>query len=158
MTQIRQAVRALLVTPDPRILLMKLRLRDPGREIWIAPGGGIEDGEDSRIALGRELFEETGNREITIGPMVWRRQHTFRLEGREICQYEEFYLCRTPEFEAVPVQLNGPLEKDCFRELRWWSLHEIGRSAEWFVPRNLFEELTKLLTDNGRAYPIDVGH
>ena len=156
--QLRHAVRALLVTKDSRILLMKLRLHDPDREIWIAPGGGIEVGENSRIALVRELFEETGNREITIGPMVWRRQHAFRLDGHEIRQHEEFFLCQTPEFEATPVHLQGPLEKDCFRELRWWSLEEIGQSAEWFVPQNLAEELTKLLRGEGCVYPIDVGH
>ena len=127
----RHAVRALLVSPESRILLMKLQLKNPDRAFWIAPGGGVEQGEDLHNALCREIFEETGNRGVRIGPLVWRRQHEFKIEGESVHQFEEFFLCRTVD--------------------------EIRQSQEVFVPRALFYELTKLLNDGFDGNPKDVG-
>ena len=39
--RIRQAVRALLVTPDRHILLVRFEF--PTRTVWSLPGGGIDD-------------------------------------------------------------------------------------------------------------------
>ena len=153
----RHAVRALLVSPELQILLMKLQLKNPDHAFWIAPGGGVEQGEDLHDALRREIFEETGNGGVRIGPLVWHRQHEFEIDGESVHQFEEFFLCRTEEFDAVPKELNGPLEQDSFRELRWWSLDEIRQSQEVFVPRALFYELTKLLNDGFDGNPKDVG-
>ena len=153
----RHAVRALLVSPELQILLMKLQLKNPDHAFWIAPGGGVEQGEDLHDALRREIFEETGNGGVRIGPLVWHRQHEFEIDGESVHQFEEFFLCRTEEFDAVPKELNGPLERDCFRELRWWPLDEIGQSPEVFVPRTLFADLTTLMKGNLDDYPVDVG-
>ncbi|WP_245350292.1 NUDIX hydrolase [Bradyrhizobium sp. UFLA03-84] len=52
----RRAVRALIVTDDREVLL--LRIRPPhGDCFWIAPGGGIEGDEAPEAALRRELAE-----------------------------------------------------------------------------------------------------
>ena len=57
---LREAIRAILLTPEHEILL--LRIRAPGRDecFWIAPGGGAEPGETLDAALQRELREELG--------------------------------------------------------------------------------------------------
>src|SRR5436190_3729534 len=52
---IRQAVRAVVVAPDHRILL--LRYVTEYESWWIPPGGGVDPGESDEDALRRELRE-----------------------------------------------------------------------------------------------------
>ena len=73
----REAVRAILLTPKNEVLLLRIRLSDAAECFWIAPGGGLEPGETIEEGLKRELREELGLDEYLIGPLVWRRQHTF---------------------------------------------------------------------------------
>jgi 8-oxo-dGTP diphosphatase len=61
----RPAAYAVLSDGD-RVLLT--RLRDSG-DLWTLPGGGIDHGEDPRLAVVREVYEETGL-ELTPGRLV----------------------------------------------------------------------------------------
>jgi len=55
----RRAVRAsAIVVRDNKILL--IHRKKEGREYWVFPGGGIEEGEKGEEAVLRELEEETG--------------------------------------------------------------------------------------------------
>ena len=56
-------VRVILLDDQMR-MLMVCQHHD-GKDIWMVPGGGIEDGEYSIDAAVRELEEETG---ITLAP------------------------------------------------------------------------------------------
>src|SRR6267142_6847449 len=76
----RNAVRAVLLTPDERVLLLRIRLSGTS-PFWIAPGGGIEPGETVHQALRRELREELDLTDFEAGPVLWRRQHTFNWQG-----------------------------------------------------------------------------
>src|SRR4051794_8133596 len=60
--RLRPAVRAVLVDPDDRVLLVRCELAGPhGRyDVWGTPGGGVEAGETHADAVRRELLEETG--------------------------------------------------------------------------------------------------
>src|SRR5882724_8526198 len=79
----RNAVRAIILTPDERVLLLRIRL--PGvSPFWIAPGGGIEPGETAHQALRRELREELDLTDFEAGPVLWRRQHTFNWQGERL--------------------------------------------------------------------------
>lgn len=50
-----------LIVERDRILLIRLRMSDTGRDCWIPPGGGLKP-EDAGVldAARREVFEETG--------------------------------------------------------------------------------------------------
>lgn len=156
--QPRRSARALLISPDRQILLMKIRSLHSGRGYWITPGGGLQTGEEPVTALQRELFEETGLADAVIGRLVWRRRHQFQMNGVLVDQSEEFFLCMTERYEPRVVFLEEGYEQESFQELRWWPIDEISRSAENFVPAAMHRNLTILLGQEVPEEPWDVGH
>lgn len=69
-TVIRQAVRAVLLDPDDRILLVRYVSPDTGATFWTTPGGGLHPDESPGEALRRELQEEAGLDEFEPGPVI----------------------------------------------------------------------------------------
>jgi len=130
----RQAARALLLTPDHEILLMRIRPHPDSSWFWIAPGGGIEPGETIETALRRELNEEVSLLDFSLGPLVWRRQHTFDWQVRRICQREQYFVVHVTHFAP---QIRDPHEAkvlDCFR---WWQIDELASASERLTPLSL---------------------
>lgn len=156
---VRRAVRALLVTPDDRVLLIRTAIpQRPGAHLHLTPGGGIEPGEDAVAALRRELLEETGRAVDGVGPEVWRRTHTYRWADRVVTQAERYFVVRTPPFEPVPQA--GIPDREDLVAFRWWSAAEVAASGEHFVPYRLAALLPPLLAAlrAGRAPGLaDVG-
>jgi len=150
----RAAARALLLTPSREVLLMLLDL-GPERRVWVTPGGGIEAGEHPHEAAVREVFEETGRRVQPRQP-VWRRTHTFELEGQLITQRETYFLAPTSRFEPRTEGLES-IERRWFRGFRWWHVEAIRASDELFSPRRLGDLLVELLRQGPPPSPIDAG-
>ena len=61
-------VRVIVFDEYNRILMV--RQDHPERTVWMVPGGGIEDGENSAQAAVREVLEETGL-EVEILGLIW---------------------------------------------------------------------------------------
>jgi 8-oxo-dGTP pyrophosphatase MutT (NUDIX family) len=150
---VREAVRALVLDPDDRILLV--RFVEPIRQDswWATPGGGLE-GESVEEALRRELREEAGLVEFELGPTVWTRRHSFMWDGRELDQRETFIVVRAEAFEPQP---SVDLVAEFVHELRWWTLDELERSSEQFAPRRLAAHLRDLLEQGPPPEVVDVG-
>ena len=154
----RHSIRGLLVTPEPSVLLIRIRLPRSERRVWLTPGGGRDAGEDSLACLRREVYEETGLAEIPSGPHVWSREHMFGWDGTSIRQREDYYLLRVPRFEPTSRQLpDHEIERELFEQYRWWTLDEIAASDETFVPSTLADELRRLLEHGAPPKPIQVG-
>lgn len=151
---LRSAVRAVMLTPDRRVLLMRVEEPVSGRNFWITPGGGIEDGEDAEACLQREIQEETGIADCRIGPPIWTRQHLFGWNGKTIDQHEVYYLIRLDQF--IPTMTDAK-ELMIHRGFRWWGIDEIQASSELFAPRKLGEWMAHLDQGGVPAEPIDVG-
>src|SRR5689334_24818843 len=95
----RASIRAILLSRENEVLLLRIRHPDTKEGFWITPGGGLEPGEGITDGLKRELKEELGLEEYAVGPLVWRRQHTFNWAGKRICQREQYYIVRADRFE-----------------------------------------------------------
>lgn len=154
---VRQGVRALLVDPDDRILLVKFVNPESGEEFWATPGGGLDAGEELEDGLRRELREETGLADPEIGPVVWTRRHVFPWAGRTLDQSERIALVRTRAFEPQPELTPAQLVDEGVHELRWWTLGELEASGANFAPRRIVRFLRQLLEEGPPRAPIDVG-
>jgi len=155
--QKREAVRAVLLTPEGKVLLIQIQEPASGFRLWLTPGGGMGPDEKPEDCLRRELREETGLGEFRFGPPLWTREHTFSWVGRRIRQRETYYLVRTDQFEPT---MNGNPEKveiDAFRGFRWWTTPEIHGSNELFVPQRLGELLDDLIRHGPPEEPVRVG-
>jgi 8-oxo-dGTP diphosphatase len=81
---------------------------------WEFPGGKIEEGEQPRDALRRELEEELGIL-ATIGDEIARIQHEYPNGGRVELR---FYVVR---------EYKGELENRIFRDLQWAKPRELPK-------------------------------
>ena len=152
---LRQGVRALVLDPADRVLLV--RFEWPDKSVWAQPGGGIEPGESVESALARELAEESGLREFELGPCLWTRTHwTADIAGHG-GQTERIYLVRTGEFEPAPKWSAQQLASEGIAEQRWFTLDELDDPELIFAPRRLRELVRDVVANGPPIEPIDVG-
>jgi TDG/mug DNA glycosylase family protein len=152
---LRPAVRALVLDPADRLLLVEFRW--PDRTVWAPPGGGIEPGETPERAITRELAEECGLRDFELGPCIWTRDHWFTDMTGWGGQSERIYLARTDAFEPVPEWTAEQLAGEGMAGQRWWTPEELEAPGTIFAPRRLPELLRDLLENGPPPGPVDVG-
>jgi len=153
--RIRQAVRALVLDPDDRVLLVRFEFPDFGTK-WALPGGGIEVGETDHDALRRELSEEVGAPDVEIGPHVWNRLHIIPfIDGSHDGQVERIYVVHTPAFTPQPALTWEQLNAEYVFEVRWWHPADL-HDATPIAPGQLVHHLHALLRDGPPKQPIDV--
>ena len=154
--RIRQAVRAVVLDPDDRVLLVRFEFPDSGTK-WALPGGGIEAGESDHDALRRELSEEVGAPAVQIGTHVWNRLHIVPfIDGSHDGQIERIYVVRTPVFIPQPTLTWEQLNAEFVFEVRWWHPDDL-HGATPVAPSRLIEHLTSLRRDGPPNQPVDVG-
>jgi ADP-ribose pyrophosphatase len=138
-------VRAIIVDKDDRVLMV--RQHHEGRDLWMVPGGGIEEGENSREAVVREVREETGL-EVKAGKLIWHVEQVCEKKGQ---RFVDFFLCshtggepvlgRDPEFDD---------DHQVLREVTFLSRAEL--SGLEVYPPYMKDELWKILSGDYTGY------
>jgi len=103
---------AALIVQDGKILVCQRTKHQTMPLKWEFPGGKIEEGEQPRDALHRELEEELGIDAI-IGDEVARIKHEYR-SGNSV--ELRFYVVR---------EFRGDLENRIFRDMKWAERSEL---------------------------------
>lgn len=123
----KRVVAALIVNAD-RILACQRTRHQPMPLKWEFPGGKIEEGEQPRAALRRELEEELGI-EATTGDEVARIHHEYPGGGSVELRF----------FEVRKYQ--GEIENRIFREIRWVTRAELLELDFLEADRTLVQDL-----------------
>ena len=160
MIKIRQSARLVVLDNAHRVLLFQSEDAiglDPTQPhltlYWATPGGGLELGETFEQAAQRELWEETGIREVHIGPWIWTRERELILHGEKRRSYERYFLCHVLTTDVNLTNLTEE-ERHVYRDHRWWSLEEMRCSLDTFIPATFAHLLGPILTGNIPEYPL----
>lgn len=138
-------VRVIILDEQDRMLLVKQQHED--REIWMVPGGGIEEGESAADAAVREVKEETGL-DVALGKMLWHIEEvsergqrfvnffTARVAGGTLALGED------PEFDG---------DHQVLREVRFMRREEMAEIPHLY-PESLREEFWRIHESGYRDY------
>ena len=150
----REAVRALVVDAEERVLLLRFENPVTGDVWWATPGGGVEGGRERRGgAPARAARGDAGSPASSPGRSCGRASTSS--SGSVSCcgSAERFHLVRVdrvdvaPTIDLVPEGVHGH---------RWWTLDELDDTGERLAPRALRDELRRLLRDGPPPGPLDV--
>ena len=83
-----------------------LVIRDPYKK-WGLPKGHAEEGETPPEAALREVAEETGLTDLTLGPELVTIDWLFRSKGEQIHKYTTFYLMYSAAGDPLPQRAEG---------------------------------------------------
>jgi 8-oxo-dGTP pyrophosphatase MutT (NUDIX family) len=150
---VRHTARVLLLDPEDRVLLLQQREPASGALAWSAPGGGVEPGEPAAEAAVRETWEETGLRDVALGPEVWRRGAIVRWDGALFDSRERWWLARVPAVAPAPGALTAAEQRDILA-WRWWRVGELLTQRPATVPWDLASRVAALIEDGLPPRPL----
>jgi len=100
------------------VLLIK-RGNDPFKGLWAVPGGFVELDEELETAASRELFEETGIKDVAL-----KQMHTFGTIGRD------------PRGRQITIVFTGTIDKeieptagDDAAQAKWFDINDLPKLA-----------------------------
>jgi ADP-ribose pyrophosphatase YjhB (NUDIX family) len=112
-------VRVVIKDSQNRILLV--RQKHEGKDIWMLPGGAIEDGENALEAAVREVKEET-ELDVNIGPLLWHIEEVSESRGQRFVNY---FLAESAAGEASLGYDPELGETQVLQEIRFFTKDEI---------------------------------
>lgn len=141
-------VRVIIPNEEGKILMVRQHHED--KDLWMVPGGGIEEGENSIEAAVREAKEETGL-DIDVVGVAWHVEEVSPQRGQRFVNYMigrvkggSLALGSDPEL---------PADQQVLREVCFLSREEIGQ-LEHVYPKFFNDEIWGILKEeqNGMTY------
>ncbi|MFR6257334.1 MAG: NUDIX domain-containing protein [Anaerovoracaceae bacterium] len=140
-------VRVIILDDKKRMLMVKQRHED--RDIWMVPGGGIEEGESSIEAAVREVEEETGL-DADIEKLIWHVEEVSDRGQRFVNFFTgsirggDLALGKDPEFDE---------NHQVLREVKFLTRQEIN-GLEHIYPEYLKDEFWRVLDGDYLGYDV----
>jgi 8-oxo-dGTP diphosphatase len=116
-----------LIVQDGKVLLIR-RGKEPYKDHWSLPGGGVERGERIRDAVKREVLEETGL-EVNVGLVAGYREEILSpgehylvlafhctVTGGELRPGDDAVECEFVDPRSLSGRLTTPALEDVFRD------------------------------------------
>jgi 8-oxo-dGTP diphosphatase len=116
-----------LIVEDGKVLLVR-RGKEPHKDHWSLPGGGVEPGERLRDTVKREVREETGL-DVEVGPVAGYREGNVgtdrhylvlafhcRVIGGQLCAGDDAAECAFVDPADLPALLTTPALADVFHD------------------------------------------
>ena len=157
---VRQSSRLIILDSKDRLLLMQIKLDKPAdpsapitKPYWVTLGGGVNSNESLEEAAARELDEETGIKNVKIGPKIWHGQW----RGTNRINDETYFLIKLPYVGGV-LDHSGfeEEEKKVIKKMKWWEIDELKESNEIFIPQQLSSYLTNILKGEIPSTPVEI--
>lgn len=140
-------VRAIVLDEKNRMLMVKQH--HEGKDIWMVPGGAVEESEGIRQAAAREVMEETGL-EVKARKLLWHVEEVSERGQR----FVDFFLM---EITGGSLALGKDPEFDddgqVLREVKFMSREEM-QSIEHLYPEYLRDEFWELQENNFIDYDV----
>jgi 8-oxo-dGTP pyrophosphatase MutT (NUDIX family) len=108
------------------------------RGSWDLPKGKMDDGETPAETAVREVQEETGLSQITLGPHLLDTWHTYAQNEKRILKTTYWYKMQTTDDQLVPQT-----EEDIEQAI-WADLDEFLASPNGIVYGNILDVLNKV--------------
>ena len=121
-----------------------------GDDFWALPGGSVEAGEFSAVALVREVFEEVGVK-VACGRLLWVIENLFEYRGTHYTEFGFYYEAAWPS--DAPVREGEFLGAEADQYFRWCDVAEVA--ALDLRPSGLKAPLLALMKSGARE---KVGH
>ncbi|MEL5955959.1 NUDIX domain-containing protein [Streptomyces sp. CLV115] len=152
----RPGARVVLLDDAGRLLLFSALNKEDGSVRWFTPGGGLKPGESHEQAALRELQEETGLTNLSLGPEIWRGHPWTAVRGGVAYEVRQrYYVARVPAFQ-IDTSAFEEIEKAAITGHRWWTMAELAATSDVLRPAELPRLLASLLTDGPPDRPIPV--
>ena len=136
----------IVLDPDDRVLLFRYDDGPPNGRHWCTPGGGLNDGEDYAAGAWRELAEETGWTDVTLGQEVFERTLTMEYADATVQQHERFFLARIPRARRGLGEVAAMHASDGIAAWRWWTVAELDATDEVIWPDGLADLVREVLS------------
>lgn len=125
-----------------------LLIKDPYGN-WGLPKGHLEASEGPRAAGLREVCEETGLRDVRLGPELRTIDWYFRLRGRLVHKHCTFFLMTSESGDPVPEKAEGI--SDC----AWVPLLEAIESVDYENAREVVRDAVRIVMSPEIPPPFD---